>query len=72
MTAMAGRPQPEHYRTRAEYSWARRNWRRSHGGGLLAKLAIAVVFGAWSGSQAALWGLVGFAIVTHLIARSRP
>jgi hypothetical protein len=28
-----------------------------------------VLFGAWSGSQAALFALVAFAIVAHLIAR---
>ena len=66
------RPQPEQYRTRGEYTWARRSWKRRHGGSLLATLAIAVLFGAWSGSQALLWGLVAFAIVAHLIARSRP
>jgi hypothetical protein len=63
------RPQPEHYRTRSEYTWARRNWKRAHGGSLLTTLAIAVLFGAWSGSQAALFALVAFAIVAHLIAR---
>jgi hypothetical protein len=66
------RPQPEQYRTAAEYRWARRLWKRRHGGSLLVTLAIAFVFGAWSGSQVALWGLVAFAIVAHLIARSRP
>lgn len=66
------KPQPEQYRTAAEYRWARRLWRRAHGGSLLALLAIAFVFGAWSGSQAALWGLVSFAIVGWLVARSRP
>jgi len=66
------RPQPEHYRTGAEYRWARRIWKRKHAGSLIAVLLIAVFFGAWSGSQAALWGLVAFAVVAHLIARSRP
>jgi hypothetical protein len=66
------RPQPEHYRTRSEYVWARRNWKRAHGGSLLVTLAIAFVFGAWSGSHAALLGLVAFAIVATAIARSRP
>jgi hypothetical protein len=66
------RPQPEQYPTRATYRWALRNWKRSHGGSLIGTLAIAVFFGAWSGSQVALFGLVGFAIVAHVIARSRP
>jgi hypothetical protein len=66
------RPDPEDYRTAAEYRWARRNWKRAHGGSLLAVLAIAAFFGALTGSQALLWGLVAFAIVCHMIARSRP
>jgi hypothetical protein len=35
-------------------------------------LTIAVLFGAWSGSTAVLFGLVAFAKVAHMIARSRP
>jgi hypothetical protein len=66
------RPQPQHYRTRAEYAWARRQWQRSHGGSLIVTLSIAVFFGAWTGSTTLLWGLVGFAVVCHVIARSRP
>jgi hypothetical protein len=66
------RPNPESFKTAAEYRWARRNWKRKHGGSLIAVLLIAVFFGALTGSQALLWGLVAFAIVAHLIARSRP
>jgi hypothetical protein len=66
------RPQPEQYATRREYRWALKNWRNAHGGRPIGTLAIAVVFGAWSGSQVALFGLVAFAIVAHVIARSRP
>jgi hypothetical protein len=66
------RPQPEQFATRAEYRWRLKLWKRRHGGSLLVTLAIAVFFGAWSGSQAVLFGLVAFAIVAHLIARSRP
>jgi hypothetical protein len=69
---MNSRPRPQDYRTGAEYRWARRNWKRAHGGSLFALLLIAVFFGAWSGSQAALFGLVAFAIVAWLIARARP
>jgi asparagine N-glycosylation enzyme membrane subunit Stt3 len=66
------RPQPEQFATRAEYRWRLKLWKRKHGGSLIAVLLIAIFFGAWSGSQALLWGLVAFAIVAHLIARSRP
>jgi hypothetical protein len=72
ITDMAARPQPDQYATRAEYRWARRNWRRSHGGSLLGTLAIAVFFGALTGSQVALWALVAFAVAAHVAARSRP
>jgi hypothetical protein len=41
-------------------------------GSLIALLAIAFVFGAWSGSRVALWLLVSFAVVAWLIARTRP
>jgi hypothetical protein len=68
----AHRPRPSEYRTGAEYRWVRRHWKRTHGGSLIALLAIAVIFGAWTGSQALLWLLVSFAIVAWLIARSRP
>jgi hypothetical protein len=66
------RPQPEQYATRREYRWALKNWRAGHGGRFLGTLAIAVFFGAWSGSQVVLWGLIAFAIAAHMIARSRP
>jgi hypothetical protein len=66
------RPDPEDFKTRAEWRWARKRWKRSHGGSLITTLAIAVFFGALSGSQVILWGLVAFAIVAHVIARSRP
>jgi hypothetical protein len=72
MAYMASRPQPENFKTRAEYRWQLRLWKRRHGGSLIAVLAIAFVFGALTGSQALLWLLVAFAIVAHVIARSRP
>jgi hypothetical protein len=65
------RPQPEAFKTRSEYRWQLRLWKRSHGGSLLGTLAIAVFFGALTGSQVLLWGLVAFAMVAHMIARSR-
>ena len=66
------RPRPEQYKTGAEYRWARKRWKRSHGGSLLATIAIAAFFGALTGSTTLLWLLVAFAIVAHVIARSRP
>lgn len=66
------RPQPEQYRTRAEYRWAKRNWLRAHGGYLWTTLAIAVFFGALTGSFALMVLLVIFALVGTAYARSRP
>lgn len=68
----ARRPQPEDYKTGAEYRWARKHWIRKHGGSLIGTLAIAIFFGALAGSQVVLFLLVAFAIVGTVIARSRP
>ncbi len=68
----AQRPRPEDFKTRGEWRWARRQWKRKHGGSLIALLLIAAFFGALSGSQALLWGLVVFAIACHVVARTRP
>jgi len=68
----AGRPQPEDFKTAAEYRWARKLWIRRHGGSLIGTLAIAVVFGGLTGSTTLLLLLVAFAIVATMIARSRP
>lgn len=69
---MSTKPQKDQYSTRQEYSWANKQWKRSHGGSLLGTLAIAVFFGLITGSQVLLWLLVAFAIAVHLVARSRP
>jgi hypothetical protein len=49
-----------------------RNWRRSHGGSLLATLAIAITFGVISGSAVALVLLMAFALLATAYVRSRP
>jgi len=66
------RPQPEDYTTRAEYRWALKLWKRKHGGSLLMLLAIAVFFGALSGSQVGIVLLVAVALLGWLYARTRP
>jgi hypothetical protein len=68
----ARRPQPEDFKTRAEYRWARKQWIRAHGGSLFGTLAIAIFFGALTGSQLLLVLLVASALVGTAIARSRP
>ncbi len=66
------RPQPESFKTRAEYRWARKMWLREHGGYLITTLAIAVFFGALTGSTVLLLSLIAFALVGTAYARSRP
>jgi hypothetical protein len=65
------RPEPEQYRTRAEYRWARHLWIKRHGGSLIGTLAIAVIIGALSGSAVVLVLLVAFALLATAYARSR-
>lgn len=69
---MSTKPRPEDYETRAQYRWARKLWLRRHGGSLWTTLAIAVFFGALTGSTALLLGLIGFALVMTVYVRSRP
>ena len=66
------RPQPEQFSSRAEYRWAKKLWLRQHGGSLWTTLAIAIFFGAWTGSGVLLVVLVAFALVGTCYARSRP
>jgi hypothetical protein len=66
------RPQPDQYSTQAEYRWAQKQWKRTHGRGFFGTLVIAIFFGALTGSTTLLFGLVAFAIVATMIARSRP
>jgi hypothetical protein len=66
------KPQPEQFRTRAEYRWAKRQWLKAHGGYLWTTLLIAVVFGGLSGSAVVFVGLVLFALAGTVYARSKP
>lgn len=66
------RPQPEDYKTGAEYRWAKKLWLRRHGGYLITTLAIAVFFGALTGSALLLILLVIAALALTAYARSRP
>jgi hypothetical protein len=66
------KPQPEQFNTAVEYRWARKLWLKRHGGHLWTTLAIAIVFGAWSGSTVILVLFIVFAIAGTAYARSRP
>lgn len=47
---MSARPNPEQYRTRADYGWAMRLWRKRTGGSLITTAALSLVVGGLSGS----------------------
>jgi len=64
------RPQPDNFRTAAEYRWARRLWRKRTGGSLITTAALALLVGGLSGSAVlATLTLVG-ALGVHLSLRS--
>jgi hypothetical protein len=65
---MDARPQPERYRTAAEYRWARRLWKRQHGGSLIGNVAVAAIAGGITGSQVAV---VVFIIVAFVVTLAR-
>jgi hypothetical protein len=69
---MSTKPRPQDYATAWAYWQARRSWVRSHGGSLLAVLAIAFVFGVLTGSAIAFVLLIVFALAATAYARSRP
>jgi hypothetical protein len=67
---MSTRPQPEHFRTGAEYRWATRLWRKRTGGSLITTAALALIVGGLSGSAVlAMLTLFG-ALGVHLHLRS--
>ena len=67
---MSTRPQPESFKTGAEYRWARRLWRKRTGGSLITTAALALIVGGLSGSAVlAMLTLFG-ALGVHLYLRS--
>ncbi len=67
---MSTRPQPESFKTSAEYRWARRLWRKRTGGSLITTAALALIVGGLSGSAVpAMLTLFG-ALGVHLYLRS--
>jgi hypothetical protein len=66
------RPQPEDFKTGVEYRWAKKLWLRKHGGYLITTLAIAVFFGALTGSAVLMVLLIIAALLMTAYARSRP
>ena len=67
---MSTPPQPESFKTGAEYRWARRLWRKRTGGSLITTAALALIVGGLSGSAVlAMLTLFG-ALGVHLYLRS--
>ena len=67
---MSTRPQPESFKTGAEYRWAWRLWRKCTGGSLITTAALALIVGGLSGSAVlAILTLFG-ALGVHLYLRS--
>jgi hypothetical protein len=67
---MSTRPQPESFKTGAEYRCARRLWRKRTGGSLVTTAALALIVGGLSGSAVlAMLTLFG-ALGVHLHLRS--
>lgn len=64
------RPRPENFATRAEYRWASKQYNRRHGGSMAGSIALAVFFGAATGSPALLLALVAFSVGALLVARA--
>ncbi len=69
---MSTRLRPEHYRTGAEYSWARKLWKHKHGGSLIGNVAVAAIAGGITGSRVAVVAFIALAIVVTLARRSQP
>ncbi len=62
------RPQPDQFRTGAEYRWARKVWRAKHGGSMVGNVAVAAVAGGITGSRVAV---VAFIVLAVLVTFAR-
>jgi TRAP-type C4-dicarboxylate transport system permease large subunit len=66
---MSSRPQPESYRTGTEYRWARKLWKRRHGGSMIGNVAVAAIAGGITGSQVAVVAFIALAVLVTLARR---
>jgi TRAP-type C4-dicarboxylate transport system permease large subunit len=69
-SAPTPRPHPEQFKTAAEYRWARRLWKRKHGGSLAANVAVAAIAGGITGSAVAVAAFMTIAVAVTLARRS--
>jgi hypothetical protein len=65
----ASRPDPEDYRTGAEYRWRHKLWKREHGGSMIGNVAVAVFAGGITGSRVAVVLFVALAVGVTLARR---
>jgi TRAP-type C4-dicarboxylate transport system permease large subunit len=65
----ASRPDPEDYRTGAEYRWAHKLWKAKHGGSMIGNVAVAVIAGGITGSRVAVVAFVLLAVLVTLARR---
>lgn len=57
------RPRPEDYRTRAEYRWAKRQWRKHYGGWGSAGGSVLMFFFVVMLTRSAVFGLFALALM---------
>jgi hypothetical protein len=69
---MNTKPQPEQFRTRAEYTWERKLWRHKRGGLLIGNRTVAAIAVGIKGSQVAVVAFIALPVVVTLARRSRP
>ena len=67
---MSTRPEPQNYRTRAEYSWAHKLWKRRYGGSMIGNVAVAAIAGGITSSQVAVVVFIALAVLVTLARRA--
>ena len=63
------RPQPESFKTGAEYRWARKVWKARHGGSMVGNVAVAAIAGGITGSPVAVVAFILLAVLVTLARR---
>lgn len=63
------KPDPSQYRTRSEYRWALRGWRKRTGGRLWTTVVLAMIVGGLSHSTTVAFLIVFGSLAVHLYLR---
>ncbi len=66
---MIGKPRTEQYPTAWSYFWAKRAWKRAHGGSMIGNVAVAAIAGGITGSQVALVAFMMLAVAVTVARR---